>query len=107
MGQEKQAAHKATKVSRATKARPVPPHLEKMDDSAFLHRMHSCDSFAEQLGEGFVRTAISGEDDGEDLRDAIDLEDLGALRVETPSAPEIDLSLDASNSMGRDPFPRI
>ena len=65
---------------RAVGQETKPP--ESPRPAAFLHGMRSSDRLAEELGEDFVRRALSGEDDAED--DASD--PLSAHRERSPKA---------------------
>ncbi len=78
--------------------------MSSADPSAFLHGMHSSDPLAEELGEHFVRTALSGEDSEDD--DAIP-EEIGGPFVETRGRTELAAGTDPSNPKGasREPFP--
>jgi hypothetical protein len=71
----------------------------------FLDGMSSGDPLAEELGEHFVRTAVSGEDDAED--DEETPEERGGPFVETSARTELADDIDASNppDATREPFP--
>ncbi len=80
---------------------PTPPNPD-----AFLHGMSSADPLAEEMGESFVRGALSGEDDRED--DAAVTEEFGGPFVVTTSETEFARGTDPSNppSATREPFPK-
>ena len=72
---------------------------------AFLRGMHSGDPLAELLGENFVSTANSGEDDAQD--DAAVTEEVGGPFIESTSEIEFAFAPDSSNppDATREPFP--
>lgn len=78
---------------------------EDENPGGFLEGMSSGDPLAEELGEHFVRTAVSGEDDAED--DEETPEERGGPFVETSSRTELADGTDASNpeDATREPFP--
>jgi hypothetical protein len=79
---------------------------ESPNPDAFLHGMSSADPLAEEMGESFVRGALSGEDDGED--DAAVTEEFGGPFVVTTGETEFAGGTDPSNppSATREPFPK-
>jgi len=80
----------------------------KDDDKAFLGgKSHSSDPLAEELGENFVKTAISGEDSIDDDLDQVTEEESGGPFVETTGGTEFAAGEDESNPKGakREPFP--
>ena len=79
---------------------------EAPNPDAFLHGMSSADPLAEEMGESFVRVALSGEDDGED--DAAVTEEFGGPFVVTTGETEFAGGTDPSNppSATREPFPK-
>ena len=81
---------------------------EPREPVAFLDADIRRDSLAEELGEGFVRTATSGEDEEVDLLDETSPEEQGGPFVESTDAKELAYDTDASNPEGatREPFPR-
>lgn len=81
-------------------------HPDESDNpDGFLQGMTSGDPLAEELGEHFVRTAVSGEDDAED--DEETPEERGGPFVETSARTELADGTDASNpeDATREPFP--
>lgn len=81
-------------------------HADESDNpDGFLDGMSSGDPLAEELGEHFVRTAVSGEDDAED--DEETTEERGGPFVQTSSRTELADGTDASNpeDATREPFP--
>jgi hypothetical protein len=75
---------------------------------AFIERPRSPrDDLAEELGEGVVEKATSGEDEAEDLLDQIVPEEQGGPFVETNATQEFAHGTDPSNPKGakREPFP--
>jgi hypothetical protein len=78
------------------------------DDHTFVDRPRAADDLAEEFGEGFVETATSGEDEGEDVLNQIVPEENGGPFVETTAATEFAHGIDASNPRGakREPFPK-
>ena len=81
---------------------------EPRDPVAFLDADIRRDSLAEELGEGFVRTATSGEDEEVDLLDATTTEEVGGPFVASTDDKELAYDTDASNpeDATREPFPR-
>jgi hypothetical protein len=77
---------------------------EPPDPVAFFDANIRRDSLAEELGEGFVRTATSGDDEA-DLRDEDSLEEMGGPFVESTSAQEFAYDTDASNAEDVTPEP--
>jgi hypothetical protein len=79
--------------------------LESPNPDGFLHGMRSADPLAEELGEDFVRTLNSGEDDAQD--DEQVTEEIGGPFVETTGDVEFAVGTDSSNPAGatREPFP--
>jgi hypothetical protein len=65
------------------------------------------DDLAEELGEGFVESATSGEQAAEDIRDEEVPEESGGPFVETSGTSEFAYGTDASNPKDaeRAPFP--
>jgi hypothetical protein len=78
------------------------------DTTAFVGRPRSKDDLAEELGEEFVMTATSGEDEGEDVANQDVPEEIGGPFVVTDADTEFAQGTDASNPKGakREPFPR-
>lgn len=78
------------------------------DARAFVGQNRSKDAFAEALGEGFVETATSGEDEAEDVFNQDVPEDAGGPFVETTGKTEFAQGTDASNIKGatKEPFPK-
>jgi hypothetical protein len=75
---------------------------------AFIEKPRSpSDDLAEELGEGVVEKATSGEDKAEDVLDQIVPEEQGGPFIETNAAQEFAHGTDASNPKGakREPFP--
>ena len=84
-------------------------HARTPDDArAFLAGARSKDALSEQLGEEFVQTATSGEDEGEEVFNQTVPEDQGGPFVETSGNTEFAHGTDASNIKGatREPFPK-
>ena len=77
-------------------------------EHAFVGGPHTKDAFAEALGEEFVETATSGEDEAEDVFNQDVAEDEGGPFVETSGSTEFAHGTDASNIPGatREPFPK-
>jgi hypothetical protein len=75
--------------------------------SSFLSGSKSSDPLAEELGEEFVKTAVSGEDTAEEATDEVLLEESGGPFVETSAQTEFASGTDASNPKGakKEPFP--
>jgi hypothetical protein len=73
---------------------------EPQDPVAFPDADIRRDALAEELGEGFVRTALSGEDEEMDRLDADEIEEVGG--------PFVMDDTDASNpeDESREPFPQ-
>jgi hypothetical protein len=81
---------------------------EPRDDAAFLPAEIRRDALAEELGEGFLRSATGGEDDEEDTLEQVVSEESGGPFIVTTGATEFAHDTDASNPAGatREPFPR-
>jgi hypothetical protein len=78
-------------------------------DGAFIGRAgHSKDNLAEAMGETWVQTATSGEDENEDVFNQSVPEDEGGPFVTTTGGQEFADGTDASNPKRskREPFPR-
>jgi hypothetical protein len=77
-------------------------------DDAFVGRTgHSKDALAEELGEAWVETATSGEDENEEVLNQDVPEDAGGPFVTTTGEQEFAAGTDASNPKRakREPFP--
>jgi hypothetical protein len=70
-------------------------------------RIRDRDDLAQSLAEGFVTSATSAEDAGEQHRDEILTEEIGGPFLEVSAEWELALEPDASNPIGADmePFP--
>jgi hypothetical protein len=81
---------------------------KKDDDRAFLAGSRTGESLSEELGEEFVETVTSGEDEGNEVRDQRVTEELGGPFTVTSGGTEFADGDDASNpkSATREPFPR-
>ena len=101
------AGHVAARYVADLKARSQ-ASAERKPPVAFFDADLSRDALAEELGEAFVRTATSGEDEEEDRLDQVVPEELGGPFVETTSEREFAYDTDASNpeEATREPFPR-
>jgi hypothetical protein len=78
-------------------------------DEAFIGRSgHSKDNLAEAMGETWVETATSGEDEGEEVFNQAVPEDEGGPFVTTTAGQEFAEGTDASNPerSKREPFPK-
>jgi hypothetical protein len=75
---------------------------------AFVRGARSSDVLAEELGETWVHTATSGEDENEGVFDQEVPEERGGPFVETSAGQEFAEGTDASNPRGskREPFPK-
>jgi hypothetical protein len=80
---------------------------EPTDAPSFVKGSKSQDPLAEELGESFVKTAISGEDTEEDTLNEVVPEESGGPFVESSGGTEFASGTDASNpaSTDREPFP--
>jgi hypothetical protein len=80
----------------------------KDDDRAFLAGARSADSLTEELGEEFVETITSGEDEGNEVRDQRVAEEVGGPFTLTNGNTEFAEGTDGSNpkTATREPFPR-
>jgi protein-disulfide isomerase len=78
------------------------------DDRAFIGGSHSNDALAEQLGEEFVESATSGQDDGDDRFDQVVPEENGGPFVESDGAIEFADDDDPPNieEAPPEPFPK-
>lgn len=77
------------------------------DDRAFFANPRSGDDLAEQLGEEFVETATTGEDEGGEVLDQVVEEERGGPFVVTKARTEFAYDVDGSNpeDAEREPFP--
>ena len=77
-------------------------------DDAFLPSAIRRDALAEELGEGFLRSATGAEDDEEETLDQVVPEESGGPFIVTTGATEFADDTDESNPVGatREPFPR-
>jgi hypothetical protein len=75
----------------------------KDDDRGFAK-----DALSDELGEEFVETVTSGEDEGTEIRDQDVTEELGGPFTVTTGGTEFARDVDESNPKGatREPFPR-
>lgn len=80
----------------------------KEDASAFLRGRSKDDPLADELGKEFVETVTSGEDEGNELRDADNVEEIGGPFVGSTAGQEFAYDTDESNPKGarREPFPK-
>ena len=69
---------------------------EPTDLVAFLDADIRRDALAEHLGEDFVRTATSGEDEAAERPDDESIEEMGGHIVESPTATELAEDADAA-----------
>ncbi len=78
------------------------------DSDAFVTGLRSNDPLAEELGEEFVETVTSGEDEAQKILNEQFTEERGGPFLVTPSGTEFAGGTDASNPKGstREPFPR-
>ncbi len=74
---------------------------------AFLKRAQSNEALSEELGEGFIQAATSGESES-DRSDQVTAEENGGPFIETEGAEEFAEGTDESNipSATREPLPR-
>jgi hypothetical protein len=81
---------------------------ETKDDNAFFPSAIRRDALAEELGEGFLRSATGAEDDEEDSFEEVVPEESGGPFIETTGATEFAHDTDESNPADatREPFPR-
>ena len=79
----------------------------KSDDRAFL-RGKRTDALADEMGREFVETVTSGEDEGNEVRDGFQSEEIGGPFVGSTAGREFAYEPDASNPKDatREPFPR-
>jgi hypothetical protein len=77
------------------------------DEAAFLVEARGTDPLAEHLGEAFVETVTSGEDDEEERLDAVVPEETGGPFVQSAAQEEFAKGTDASNprTAKKEPFP--
>jgi hypothetical protein len=80
---------------------------EPKDAPSFVEGTSSGDPLAEELGEDFVQTALSGEDTLEESLDQVVSEERGGPFIESTGGTEFAEGTDASNPKGakREPFP--
>lgn len=81
---------------------------ERRDDEAFLPSAIRRDALAEELGEGFLRSATGAEDDEDETLEQVVPEESGGPFIVTTGATEFATDTDESNPEGatREPFPR-
>jgi hypothetical protein len=81
---------------------------EPRDGAAFLPSRLRRDALAEELGEGFLRSATGAEDDEEDTLEQVVTEESGGPFIVTTGATEFAHDADESNPADatREPFPR-
>ncbi len=78
------------------------------DARGFLRGKRKNDALADEMGKEFLETVTSGEDEGNEIRDAITEEEVGGPFVRTRGKQEFGYARDASNPKGsrREPFPK-
>ena len=81
---------------------------EPRDDEAFLPSAIRRDALAEELGEGFLRSATGAEDDEDETLEQVVPEESGGPFIVTTGATEFADDTDESNPADatREPFPR-
>jgi hypothetical protein len=104
-GRRTGAGHIDPKYGAELLARSGPP---ADDGQSFLTGPRSGDDLAEELGEGFVESATTGEYEGEETHEQVVDEESGGPFVETSGATEFAAGTDASNPIDakREPFPK-
>lgn len=104
-GRRTGAGHIDPKYGAELLARSGPPADE---GQSFLTGPRSGDDLAEELGEGFVESATTGEYEGEETHEQVVDEESGGPFVETSGATEFAGGTDASNPIDakREPFPK-
>ncbi len=121
----KRAAKKVAPVSKlngkaaVVKRRDATGHLDPAYEAALRARIEEerstddntafgVDALSSELGEEFVETVTSGEDEGTEIRDQSVTEELGGPFTVTSSNTEFAGDVDESNPEGatREPFPR-
>jgi hypothetical protein len=103
------SGHLDPKYAADLDARRKEANASKDNDVAFLGgKAKSKDPLAEELGENFVKSAVSGEEGLEDDLDEVTEEESGGPFVETSGGTEFADGTDASNPKGakREPFPK-
>jgi hypothetical protein len=78
---------------------------EPKDAQSFVRGNKSQDPLAEEMGEAFVKTAISGEDTEEDTLNQVVPEESGGPFVESSGGTEFASGTDASNPASTEPEP--
>jgi hypothetical protein len=101
--------HLDPKYASELRSRSLEDSAEREDKRAFLGGPRSADDRAEELGEEFVETVTSGEDEGEDVLDQHVPEEDGGPFIVTSAATEFANGTDASNpeDATREPFPKV
>jgi hypothetical protein len=74
-------------------------------EHSFVDEPRTQDDLAEGLGEEFVHSATSGENEGEDTLDQVVPEEEGGPFVESSGGTEFASGTDASNPKGAKPEP--
>jgi len=124
---KKLVAKKAPSTKATPKAKPAKsPPVKRRDGTGHLdpkyaaelralvdhpkddERGFATDALSQELGEEFVETVTSGEDEGTELRDERVTEELGGPFTVTSGGTEFASGVDASNPKRstREPFPR-
>jgi hypothetical protein len=82
-------------------------HVEDSDEGFIGRSGHTKDNLSEELGETWVETATSGEDEAEERFNQEVPEETGGPFVTTPAGQEFAEGTDESNPKGakREPFP--
>jgi hypothetical protein len=78
---------------------------EPKDAASFIEGANSRDPLAEELGEDFVKSAVSGEGSVEESLEQVVAEERGGPFVETTAGQEYADGTDASNPRGAKPEP--
>ncbi len=76
--------------------------------NAFISRARTGEALAEELGEAFVESAVSGEEAEVERHERVIAEEQGGPFVPSSAAEEFASGTDATNIVGalREPFPK-
>ncbi len=102
------AGHLNPKYAKDLRRRSKSGAVVDSDARGFLRGKRKNDALADELGKEFLETVTSGEDEGNEIRDAVVEEEVGGPFVRTRGKQEFGYARDASNPKGtrREPFPR-
>jgi hypothetical protein len=101
LGTEVERPRRDVEIERVMRADSADAFIRNPDDG----EMNSDDDLAETLGEEFIHSATSGENQAEDTLDQIVPEEIGGPFVETSAEEEFADDVDESNPSDAEPEP--